>query len=407
MPGKLTKRLRIIIILVIIALAVLGVWGVYTIVSSKASVSNIQRMEELIEKAIYSDGTIGCEGDYLTFYGSNTKVVADGLKKAFDDVEVWEETGAYYDTDNPADTGEQLGNWIDIYSGEIEVQIVPYENGTKVDVSKGDPLQENSGYEAYSYFTKTDLFNTLLEVKGQYSDDMTAAMIKDDPDFIDIYGTTCRKNAKKYTAFEVKSQDLQELTALKDLESLDMERCKVKDYQALGELTKIKSLWIHDSNIQDLSFLSNLKDLERLTIEYRHQAPPETMSLPNLANLKSLTHLSLYGLPITDISFLEGTSSLEVVELKKMAISDITPLKEDTAIVHLDLTDTEVTDISVAAAMPELMALIIPRTNVTDVSCLKPLKKVEYLTTPFPYNEDIAELQQAWGDRQVQFKYHE
>ncbi|HIZ76768.1 MAG TPA: hypothetical protein H9669_03945 [Firmicutes bacterium] len=57
--------------------------------------------------------------------------------------------------------------------------------------------------------------------------------------------------------------------------------------------------------------------------------------------------------------------------------------------------------------MENLKTLILSITDVTDVSCRTPSRKIEFFTTPFPYHEQIASLQKAWGDHVVQFKYAE
>jgi len=119
--------------------------------------------------------------------------------------------------------------------------------------------------------------------------------------------------------FEGKNDKHHSLEAMMNLKILDLFRCKIKGFDSLSHLKKLKLLSCdYARNLKDVSSLSELKQLERLDFQ----------NCPNLSNLEALIelpHLKVLKLnncrSIKSLSFLKHTN-LEFLEFFDTALED-------------------------------------------------------------------------------------
>lgn len=116
-------------------------------------------------------------------------------------------------------------------------------------------------------------------------------------------------------------------------------------------------LQLRDSHITDLSFLNYTSSLKKITI----MKCEINCSLIPIWSLKRL-----YMLGITDTADMESIDGIEVLQ----------------NLTRLRLNGTGVTDIEKLSSLKSLQQLSIGRTNITDISCLRDLPKIQTFTPP-------------------------
>ena len=172
---------------------------------------------------------------------------------------------------------------------------------------------------------------------------------------------------------DIMYSDVQSITDL-NLTGFIGER-KIKNIEALSNLTKLKVLAISQNEIKDINALKSLKDLEFLEI---YSNPIEDISaLKGLVNLK---YLSLsYTDKISDLSALSSMTNLETLLMDSNKIKDISALSKLTNLKYLSLNDNQITDISALRNLTNLEKLELVGNQITDISALRNLTKLEFL----------------------------
>jgi hypothetical protein len=102
----------------------------------------------------------------------------------------------------------------------------------------------------------------------------------------------CKKISKLVVAYCPKLVSINAISALTDLDDLDLHNTKLmSDYAVLAELTQLKKLMINKSGpISTLNFFSHLKKLEHLVIRSTHV---DDCDLSPLMQLPLLSHTYL------------------------------------------------------------------------------------------------------------------
>ena len=123
-------------------------------------------------------------------------------------------------------------------------------------------------------------------------------------------------------SMEICVGDIQNLSKLKKLESLEIKSSNSDDFSALSNLTKLKKLVISSNKLTDISFVSKLDRLEHLSF-----ARCSNLSdISPLADIPQIINLDLSNCSIEDITVLSSFKYLEDINLSDNKISDATPL---------------------------------------------------------------------------------
>ena len=124
------------------------------------------------------------------------------------------------------------------------------------------------------------------------------------------------------------------------------------------------------TNTSDLEHLPGLRKLSLCRL-----------SLKDLSFLKGLplTHLSLYGNQISDISALAGMKSLQALDISNNPVLDIGPLAQCPALEELDISVTGVTDLSVLGELSLRKLELFGMRQDADLSVLENLKHLNQL----------------------------
>lgn len=140
---------------------------------------------------------------------------------------------------------------------------------------------------------------------------------------LDLAGLGTFKNAKSLTLKNDGLRDLNELSGLNQLESLDLSGNPiVYGLSQLGKKNNLKTLTVDGNGSQFIDGLSAV------------------------GSFKNLTTLSLQKQKLTDISALGGLKKLTTLKLQNNKISDVTPLRKLTALTQLYLDNNNIKDVT-------------------------------------------------------------
>jgi Leucine-rich repeat (LRR) protein len=126
--------------------------------------------------------------------------------------------------------------------------------------------------------------------------------------------------------------------------------------------------------------LAHFKDCKNLTHLALLRTQASKKGLAHFKDCKNLTILDLCYTPVSNLSILNGMTSLRKLLLNGVPLSDLTPL-QSLKLTQLLLSDTKGTDLSPLKEMP-LKDLWIYDTRVTDLTPLQALSLEEIRLTP-------------------------
>lgn len=200
-------------------------------------------------------------------------------------------------------------------------------------------------------------------------------------------------------------QNLEPLTALKDLRTINISNTKIDDLSPLRYSRELKKLNASNSIVSDISSLQYFENLTTLDL-----SSSEATDISILSRLKKLTSLNLSNTAITDFTslaelkglkrvdlsnttfanaqLLAWNSSLENVQLARTSITDLSPIKSLINVKILDISETQIIDISSLTTHPDLEVLTM---NQTQVNSLDPLLGAMKLQKVYADNTGITE----------------
>ena len=143
--------------------------------------------------------------------------------------------------------------------------------------------------------------------------------------------------------------DLQPLSGLTNLHTLQLQSNNIRDISALSALKNLHTLYLHSNNISDISALSALINLTELWLQSNNIS--DISALSGLTNLKSLY---LHSNNTSDISTLSGLTNLKWLYLSSNNISDISALSALKNLTSLGLYNNNISDISALSGLPNL-----------------------------------------------------
>ena len=201
-----------------------------------------------------------------------------------------------------------------------------------------------------------------------------------------------RKEKALYLAVDqISDQDMQNLKKLPLLEELRLSNCFLDDADVavLSELTQLRRLVISgnhavtdvspltalenledldisDTGVEDVSCLAQMETLKKLNLSDTEHLNPATIQLP-----EQLEDLIIRNISLTDVSFLApAAGTLFSLDLSGNALSDLSPLADCGLLTELTLSGNSVSDLSPLACCEALAALDLDDNSVSDLSPL-------------------------------------
>ncbi len=188
------------------------------------------------------------------------------------------------------------------------------------------------------------------------------------------------------TSFSPK--DLSFLENLTNLEILHLRSDKdFIDLTSLNNLTKLRDLYLREKQLDDLSFLDYMPDLEILDLSGN-----SITNVPALSNLTQLKELDLSYNNISQIVIL-NIPSLEILDLMDNQLTDISGLSNLTSLLELDLMVNQISDITPLSQLTELKRLKLNHNLISDATPLKHLNQLEQLQLSSNQIQDISSLE--------------
>lgn len=160
----------------------------------------------------------------------------------------------------------------------------------------------------------------------------------------------------------------------------------VKDFSDLEMLPYVRSLTMANQTIPDLKCLGSLKRLEKLDLS-GSQFPPESLSI--LAELPSLTHLTIANCGLSTISGLTDVEKLTHLDVSSNTVRNLDPISDLTSLLELNLMHNAVTGLESIGNLYNLETLNISYNAVTDLAPLAGCSKLSNLDAS---NNQIAQL---------------
>lgn len=171
------------------------------------------------------------------------------------------------------------------------------------------------------------------------------------------------------------TMDVTDIQSVMDVESLDLsQNHTVQNIEPLTALVNLQVLNISHTSIVDLSPLRNLTGLVELNASYT--AVEDATALRYSDNM---TKLNLSYTKITDIAFVERMTRLEQLELRGTPISDFGLLNNITTLKLLDIAGTNLQGVDALSGLTNLTELNVSGTMVEDLNPISGLKQVKTL----------------------------
>ncbi len=169
--------------------------------------------------------------------------------------------------------------------------------------------------------------------------------------------------------------DLEPLTALRELKSLNISHTKIVEISPLRYAKNLRKLKASGTPIEDITALQYFENLTYLDL-----SQTELLDISILERLKKLTFLDLSHTKIFTFQSLKPLSNLVEVNLTNTAFSDPILLSANTSLKIVNLSRTSISQLSAFKTLQSVTQLDISETGVTALNGLENHPKLEILT---------------------------
>ena len=169
-------------------------------------------------------------------------------------------------------------------------------------------------------------------------------------------------------------KQIEALSPLKRLRTLELENTQVRDLGALIGLEKLEDLNISQTQIDDIELLSRLDALRKLYMD--HCPVQDLRALRNV----NLSHLSLAFTKVEDLSPISGLADLVSISFHHTRVRDINPLRKLHALTALTANNTLVNSLSPLRELTALNHLALGYTKVQSLSPVRHLLQLKHLS---------------------------
>ena len=164
--------------------------------------------------------------------------------------------------------------------------------------------------------------------------------------------------------------DVSPFARMSRLGFLDLSHNEVSDVTPLAG-TDLWGLELDFNPIRDISPLAELESLTWLSLE-----GTGIVDVRPLSSLTGLTYLDLSGNGVTDVSALAGLRSLTDLHLAGNLVSDIEPLSRLARLSSLDISDNSIVAVAVLHSLPELHEVFLHGNPLSDRSLEEHLSRL-------------------------------
>ncbi len=214
----------------------------------------------------------------------------------------------------------------------------------------------------------------------------------------DVTGLEYMTNLETLTLEEVKVENIQFISSLRQLKSLSITYGELKDIGPLAELEHIERLSLRNNKISDLSPLSQMKKIKMLDLNsnYIKDIKPlftvttlKTLTVANnqisnanlagIEQLKNVKSLSLSNNGLTNIEHITPMKKLVELDLSKNELENIEPVSRLSTVQSLNLEENYISDITPLSQLTGLYDLKLGSNEIRDVRPVQELGKRMYI----------------------------
>ena len=183
--------------------------------------------------------------------------------------------------------------------------------------------------------------------------------------------------------------DLSPLTGLTKLRSLYLQDSNISDISTVVRLTSLTRLYLWNNNISDISAVSGLTNLRELNVDNN-----SVSDISAVAGLTNLTSLSFGSNSISDISAVAGLTHLTRLALGNNSVSDISAVAGLTNLTSLSFGSNSISDISAVAGLTHLTRLALGNNSISDISAVAGLTNLTDLSL---WNNSVSDISAVAG----------
>ncbi|MGU3371881.1 leucine-rich repeat domain-containing protein [Bacillus mycoides] len=279
----------------------------------------------------------------------------------------------------PKDQKENKEDKVDQQDGNVIV-----DKQLQMHINKYNLNRENLN----TPITKEDL----LKVKSLIVVEAKSKGIKD------VSGLEYMTNLENLTLEEVKLENIQFISKLRQLKSLSITYGELEDIGPLAELEHVEILSLRNNKISDLSPLSQMKKIKMLDLNsnYIKDIKPlftvttlRTLTVANnqisnanlagIEQLKNVKNLSLSNNGLTNIEHITSMKKLVELDLSKNELKNIEPLLRLSTVQSLNLEENYISDITPLSQLIGLYDLKLGSNEIRDVRPVQELGKRMYI----------------------------
>jgi hypothetical protein len=198
---------------------------------------------------------------------------------------------------------------------------------------------------------------------------------------------------------ELDVENLEPLSSLTELQSLDLTNTKVGYYlEPLQHLAKLRLLKLSGTQVGELGPLRALTELQSLDL-----SRTKVYDLEPIRSLKGLRSLYLSGTNVADLRPLEGLTALQSLDLGRTSVEDLRPINGLIALESLRVSGTNVGDLKPLAGLTALRFLDLNDTKVQNLEPLEGLIMLSciYLSGTVP-DEQVIKLTRYRSEAHLQ-----
>ncbi|MGE7015041.1 leucine-rich repeat domain-containing protein, partial [Bacillus mycoides] len=214
----------------------------------------------------------------------------------------------------------------------------------------------------------------------------------------DVSGLEYMTNLENLTLEEVKLENIQFISKLRQLKSLSITYGELEDIGPLAELEHVEILSLRNNKISDLSPLSQMKKIKMLDLNsnYIKDIKPlfsvttlRTLTVANnqisnanlagIEQLKNVKNLSLSNNGLTNIEHITSMKKLVELDLSKNELKNIEPLLRLSTVQSLNLEENYISDITPLSQLTGLYDLKLGSNEIRDVRPVQELGKRMYI----------------------------
>ena len=185
--------------------------------------------------------------------------------------------------------------------------------------------------------------------------------------------------------YEASEEERQELAEIREIYWSFAHIAKLPE--SMHMLVGLKTLDLSWNRVSDVSALDGLTSLTNLNLFNNGVS-----DVSALGSLTSLTSLKLSGNEVSDVSALGGLTSLTNLDLSHNKVSDISALGGLPSLTNLYLDDNKVSDITALGGLTSLINLDLGSNKVSDISALGGLTSLTSLNLGGNEVSDVSAL---------------